>query len=612
MRPFGSRHRRPLMAGALATLVLMLQFVTVGSSRPARADTEPCGTVAAPPPTSSTISHVVWIVMDNKSYSSIIGSPNAPYINGLAAQCGLATNFHTGESTALPSLPHYLAMTSGSTQGVTDNKPPSAHPLNVPSIFSQLGTGGWRALEESMPSNCYRYSSGSYAARHNPAAYYSNIRSQCTAQDVPLGAAPDISAPFTFLTPNLTHDMSKTATNTSVASQVKAGDDWLATEMPLILNTPEYLSGSTAVFLTWERATSATDQVPTLVVSPYTVPGTRSATAFTHYSLLKTTEETLGLGLLGRAGEAGTASMAADFNLAPAPSPPPPPPPAANPCGTATALPPVTWDHVVWVVMENKTYDSIVSSPDAPYINSLVQQCGVATNFFAVAQKLPKIAMTSGNTYDLADELPPADHPLAGPSIFSQLGTGNWRGLEESMPSNCYLFNAGNYVVRHNPAAYYTEARNDCMSQDVPLAATPDLSTKFTYVSPNLPHSMHGTSTNNTTASQVRAGDAWLSAELPLLLNSAEYLSGTTAVFLTWDEGAGTSQRVPTVVISPYTAPGTSSDIRFDHYSMLKTTEELLGYPATLGHAADPETVSMASAFNLTPILPPAATAPLP
>lgn len=220
--------------------------------------------------------------------------PNAPYINGLAAQCGLATNFHTGESTALPSLPHYLAMTSGSTQGVTDNMPPSAHPLNVPSIFSQLGTGGWRALEESMPSNCYRYSSGSYAARHNPAAYYSNIRSQCTAQDVPLGAAPDISAPFTFLTPNLTHDMSKTATNTSVASQVKAGDDWLATEMPLILNTPEYLSGSTAVFLTWERATSATDQVPTLVVSPYTVPGTRSATAFTHYSLLKTTEETLG------------------------------------------------------------------------------------------------------------------------------------------------------------------------------------------------------------------------------------------------------------------------------------------------------------------------------
>jgi len=106
---------------------------------------------------------------------------------------------------------------------------------------------------------------------------------------------------------------------------------------------------------------------------------------------------------------------------------------------------------------------------------------------------------------------------------------------------------------------------------------------------------MHGTSTNNTTASQVRAGDAQLSAELPLLLNSAEYLSGTTAIFLTWDEGAGTS-----------------SDIRFDHYSMLKTTEGLLGYPATLGHAADPETVSMASAFNLTPILPPATTAPLP
>lgn len=600
--------RRVVLASLLTALVLALQLFAVQHPRSARGDTPPCGTIVTPPATSSSISHVVWIVMENKSYSSIVGSANAPYINGLAAKCGLATNFSTGVSTAPPSLPHYLAMTSGSTQGVTDDQPPKAHPLNVASIFSQLGPGGWRALEESMPNNCYKSNSGGYVVRHNPAAYYSNIRTSCSAQDVPLGAGavPDISAPFTFITPNLTSDMHRTAANTTVASQVRAGDNWLSAELPRIFNSAEYTSGSTAVFVTWEQATSTTDHVATLVASPYTAPGTRSATPFTHYSMLKTAEELLGLPLLGNAGNAGTSSMATDFNLA---SPPPPPPPAVSPCGTTTTLPPVTWQHVVWVVMENKTYDSIVGSADAPYINSLVQECGVATNYYAIAHKLPKIPMTSGNTYDLTGEPTPTDHPLAGPSIFSQVGTGNWRGLEESMPSNCYLNNAGDYVVRHNPAAYYIDARTDCMNQDVPLGAVPDLSAQFTYLTPNLPHSMHGTPTNTTTAAQIRAGDAWLSAELPLVLDSPEYRSGTTAVFLTWDEGDGISQQVANVVISPYTVSGTRSDIRFDHYSMLKTTEELLGYPATLGHAADPTTASMAAAFNLSSPLPVGAAA---
>ncbi len=598
----GPRHRLTALASALVTLVLLLQFFSVEHPSPARADpTPPCGTMVTQPATSTTISHVVWIVMENKAYSSVIGSANAPYLNNLASQCGLATNFTTGESPALPSLPHYMAMTSGATQGVIDNKPPAAHPLAAESIFSQLGAGGWRALQESMTGNCVKVNQPKYAVRHNPAAYFTNIQTQCSVQDVPLGADPDISAPFTFITPNLANDMHRTATTTTTAAQVKAGDDWMAAEMPLILARPEYTSGSTAVFVTWDEATIRSSHIPTLVLSPYTAAGTQSSTPFTHYSMLKSTEEIFGLPLLGHAADQQTASMAADFNLAPLP---PPPPPAVSPCGSATSLPPVAWEHVVWIVMENKRYDSIVGSANAPYINSVVQQCGVATNFYAVAQQLPKIPMTSGNTYDLADELPPTDHPLAGPSIFSQVGTGNWRGLEESMPSNCYLYNAGNYVVRHNPAAYFTDVRTDCANQDVPLGAVPDLSAQFSYLSPNLPHSMHGTSTNKTTGSQTRAGDDWLAKELPLVLDSPEYRSGTTAVFLTWDEGDGISQQVATVVISPYTVAGTRSDVPFDHYSLLKTTEELLGYQATLGHAADPTTASMASAFNLSSPLP--------
>jgi hypothetical protein len=247
---------------------------------------------------------VVWIVMENHSYSQVIGSPSAPYENALAAQCGLATNY---VAITHPSLPNYIAMTSGETQGVTDDSGPSSHPLNVPSIFSQLGTGGWRSLQESMPSNCYLSSSGQYAVRHNPAAYYTNIRSDCQTYDVPLGATPDISAPFTFVTPNLcndTHDC-----------PVTTGDDWLKTFIPKLTSSPEYQAGSTAIFLTWDEDDfTDVNQIATIVIAPSTVPGTRSATRFHHYSLLRTTEEMLGLTTyLGAA--AGVTSMRSAFNL---------------------------------------------------------------------------------------------------------------------------------------------------------------------------------------------------------------------------------------------------------------------------------------------------------
>ncbi|HEV8104493.1 MAG TPA: hypothetical protein VGP69_12245, partial [Gaiellaceae bacterium] len=91
---------------------------------------------------------MIWIVMENHSYGQIIGSHDAPYLNSLAHKCGLAANF---SAESHPSLPNYVAMTSGSTQGISDDGDPSEHQLSVQSIFSQLG-GGWRALDESMPS----------------------------------------------------------------------------------------------------------------------------------------------------------------------------------------------------------------------------------------------------------------------------------------------------------------------------------------------------------------------------------------------------------------------------------------------------------------------------
>lgn len=245
--------------------------------------------------------HVVWIVMENQAYSSVIGSRAAPYLNRLAQSCGVAARFF---AEAHPSLPNYLAMTSGSTQGVTDDSGPGAHLMGAPSIFSQLESR-WRALEESMPHACALSDAGQYAVRHDPAAYYLSVRSLCTRQDVPLRGTRATAA-FTFVTPNLCHDMH--------SCTVQAGDRWLARWLPRLLRQRQYTSGSTVVFITWDEDDGSSHQhIPTLVLSPETRPGTRSAVAFDHYSLLATTEDLLGVSRLGSAAKAR--SMSAAFGL---------------------------------------------------------------------------------------------------------------------------------------------------------------------------------------------------------------------------------------------------------------------------------------------------------
>jgi hypothetical protein len=272
-----------------------------------------CGTQAAPP---ATWSHVVWIFFENHSYNQVVGSASAPYLTALANACGLATNY---AGVAHPSLPNYIAATSGGTQGITDDNPPTSanHYLNVPNIYQQVqATGGtWRDFEESSPSNCPNGSSGLYAVKHDPAAYYSNIATTCANWDVPLGSLTGGNFPnallgglptFSFVTPNLCND----AHDCSIAS----GDDWLRAWLPRLLASPDYRSGSTAVFITFDENDNSTGNiVPAVVISPSTAAGTVSSAAFNHYSLLRTSEDLLGLTPIGNAATAP--SMAPAFGL---------------------------------------------------------------------------------------------------------------------------------------------------------------------------------------------------------------------------------------------------------------------------------------------------------
>ncbi len=266
----------------------------------------PCGAASS----GNQYAHVVWIWLENKPYSSVIGSPSAPYENSLARSCGLATNY---DGVAHPSLPNYLAATGGSTFGVADDANPAAHPIAAASIFSELQAAGksWRSYEESMPGNCDLGPAAPYAVKHNPAAYYTGIRSTCAVDDLPLNGHfdQDINAgalpSFSFVTPNLCNDMH----DCSVAT----GDQWLSTWVPKLLNGPNYRAGNTLVVLTWDEGTTASNQVPTIVVAPSVRPGTVVGAALNHYALLRATEDLLGLGRLGAASTAP--SLAVAFGL---------------------------------------------------------------------------------------------------------------------------------------------------------------------------------------------------------------------------------------------------------------------------------------------------------
>ena len=283
---------------------------------------------------------------------------------------------------------------------------------------------------------------------------------------------------------------------------------------------------------------------------------------------------------------------------------------ASSPCGTTTTAP--TYTHIIWVMMENHSYNTIIGSSSAPYINSLASQCGLATNYHNISHpSLPEyMAATGGFNYTQiarydSDCNPTGSCTTTGKGIFAQ--GESWHAYEESMPSNCDTSNSGEYAVRHNPPPYYTSLKT-CAKNDVPYTQlATDLANntlpKFSFITPNLIDDMHdGT---------VAQGDTWLSNNLPMILNSSEYLSGTTAVIVTWDEGEGGSYatgehcatnttdvscHVATLVISPSTAAGTTSSTLFNHWSLLGTTEQLLGLPK-LGKAAT--AASMVSAFNL-------------
>jgi hypothetical protein len=286
-----------------------------GAAQPGK----PLAIGAVPALPSSQRSHVMVIVMENAEYGEVIGSTSAPYINALARRYALAR-----QSFAIthPSLPNYLALTSGSTHGVSSDCTDCT--VSAMNLVDQLEAAGvsWGAFLEDAPSPCFRgASAGGYAKKHNPFIYYDDISrspSRCgrlvgfgqLATDLRGGLLPS----FVWISPNLCDDGHDCG--------VAAGDRFLARTVPALLRQ---LGPEGFLVITWDEGISDRGccvlahggQIATILAGPLVRAGARLALPVDHYGVLATIEQALGLPALAGAADPRAGRLTSLFSRPP-------------------------------------------------------------------------------------------------------------------------------------------------------------------------------------------------------------------------------------------------------------------------------------------------------
>jgi phosphatidylinositol-3-phosphatase len=293
-------------------LAVLAALALVGCARatmvgPLQTRVSPRVALAGGPP-----AHIAVIVMENEEYGDIVGTRATPFIDRLAARYALARQMY---AVTHPSLPNYLALTGGSTFGITSDCTDCR--VRASSLVDQLARAqiSWRAYMEGLPRSCFTGAGADgYAKKHDPFVYYSGIarRPDRCRHVVPLarlfaderaGALPR----FVWVTPNLCHDMHDCDPST--------GDRFLARLVPPLLAA---LGPRGLLILTWDEGTSddgccrlaSGGHIATILAGGLARTGARLRTPTDHYSVLQTIEDLFGLPRLRGAACACTPSLA--------------------------------------------------------------------------------------------------------------------------------------------------------------------------------------------------------------------------------------------------------------------------------------------------------------
>ena len=250
-------------------------------------------TAARPARPVPRLHRVVIVVLENKGCEEVIGSPEAPYLTGLASRYAFASRFYALQR---PSLPNYIGLTSGSTFGLDHNCTDCSFPYS--NIVDQLERAriSWKAYMQSMPAPCFRGpSAGNYVKEHNPFVYYPNVASnprRCS-RVVPLDRlAKDLAARalprFVWISPDNCYN--------SHNCSIRTGDRFLSLLVPQLLRA---VGPRGVVVVTYDEGNDRSGccggavggHIATVVAGPAARRGVQSALEYSHYSILRTIED---------------------------------------------------------------------------------------------------------------------------------------------------------------------------------------------------------------------------------------------------------------------------------------------------------------------------------
>jgi phosphatidylinositol-3-phosphatase len=261
-------------------------------------------------------------------------------------------------------------------------------------------------------------------------------------------------------------------------------------------------------------------------------------------------------------------------------------------------------DHVVCVIFENHSYDQILGNSAAPYMNGLVRDSATAIFTRSYALTHPSqpnyLMLFSGSDQGITDN----DVPKNLPFTTSNLGAGllqagrTFAGYSEDLPATGYDGkSSGHYARKHNPWVNWQGAEKNGIpgTLNLPLTSFPgnyDLLPTVSFVIPNQDHDMH----NGTDPKRIKKADTWLRDHLDGYVQWAQ--SHNSLLILTFDEshagnenlihrifsffrdedegGSSESNHIFTVFVGEMVKHG-SYDQKIDHYSVLRTIEEMYG-----------------------------------
>lgn len=320
--------KRRLVPHTVCTLFLCFGLFATGPTHPAHA--------AMP----SGITHVFTIVFENHDWSTIKGSPAAPYLNSLLIRpdAVYASNYHNLDprlGTLHPSEPGYVWLEAATNTFpdhtfTTDNPPSAANSTDSPdhltALLEQKGLT-WRSDQEDISgTSCPLSATGDYAPKHNPMVFFQDVTNNnkpasatCINHIRPFSElstdlAQNDVANYNFITPNLIHDMHD--------GTIAQADTWLQENLPTILNSPVYQNGSSVVFLTWDEGGTGNDPIGMIILSPKTRGhGYTNSHLYDHSAYVKTIANIFGLPRIGHAADPTTRDLSDFFSTPPSLTP---------------------------------------------------------------------------------------------------------------------------------------------------------------------------------------------------------------------------------------------------------------------------------------------------